>query len=247
MKSGKPRAKRPMTEAQLASLAKARERLRAARAAGGTVGDQFDPLDPRRGEDASLPQQIVYGSTAFDDKEPTPSGSPDSVDPFQLFLVTLPADARELLSEDELRVIYNEQLAKALAEKKAGLKKTAAESALHAARMEAGLVPAATAEAMQTARRNAEIVSAVIELPPAGEDGQVADIGIRIDQKVYLHGHRYEFTRGQWDSYREILYRAAQHELEFKGQNTRQRRYLLGRAMGSVNTHIALNPDGSLA
>jgi len=233
MKS-RQKTKRPMSEAQRSALEKAQAKRRANLAA--------------KAEEVSLPQEIVYGSTepALDDLSPV-VGDDGFVDPFQLFLLSLDADTRELLDEGELRAIYAEQLAKALAEKKTLKKKAAIETALHTARMEAGLVPAATAEAMQTAKRNAEIVTAMIELPPAGEDGQVADIGLRIDQKVYLHGHRYEFSRAQWDSYREILYRAAQHELEFKGQNTRQRRYLLGMAMGTVNSHIARNPDGGLA
>jgi len=196
-------------------------------------------------EEPNPPPEIVYGEIA----EPELPAEPevDESDPFSLFLFSLDAETKELLSIDELREIYAAQVAKAFAEKKAAKKKSASEQAMHAARMEAGLVPMATREAMETARRNAELVRFTVELPPAGDQGEVPDIGLRIDQKIYLHGHTYTLTRAQYDSFREMVYRAGEHELTFKGQNRRQRQWLLGRALGSVDRHIPLNEDGSLA
>jgi hypothetical protein len=188
-----------------------------------------------------------FGSAVERDDADAPPSSIDLADPFQLFLVGIDAETRQLLGEEELGRIYADQLAKAMAEKRKVKRKAAEEAALNAARMEAGLVPAATVEAMAVAKRNAEIVTALIELPPAGEHGEVADIGLRVDGVIYLHGHRYQMTRAQWDSRRDDLYRAAQHELEFQGQNLRRRRWMLGRAMGMGNAHIPLNEDGSLA
>jgi hypothetical protein len=198
------------------------------------------------GEEVGLAAGL-YGSAVEHVGEEAPLSSVDPADPFQLFLVSIDAETRDLLGMEELGRIYAEQLAKALAEKRKTKRKAAEEAALNAARMEAGLVPAATVEAMAVAKRNAEIVTALIELPPAGEHGEIADIGLRIDGVVYLHGMRYQMTRAQWDSRREMLYRAAQHELEFQGQNMRRRRWMLGRAMGLGNVHIPLNPDGSPA
>lgn len=186
-----------------------------------------------------------YGEVeARDDAPSVPS---TSADPFDLFLVSLDRETRDLLSDVELRQIYAEQLVAAKAEKKAQKKKAATELAKNAARMGAGLVPAATAEALAVARRNNELMRLQITLPPAGEHGEVADIGLRIDQKVFLDGHTYTLTRAQFDSFREILYRSSEHELLFQGQNKRRRQWLLSRAAGTVDTHIPLNPDGSLA
>ena len=187
------------------------------------------------------PPEIVYGEILEPGPATHPDHSPTLNEPFQLFLFSLDAETKELLGIDELREIYAAQVAKAFAEKKASKKKSAADQAMHAARMEAGLVPMATREAMETARRNAELVRFTVELPPAGDQGEVPDIGLRIDQKVYLHGHTYTLPRAQYDSYREMIYRAGEHELTFKGQNRRQRQWLLGRALGSVDRHIPLN------
>lgn len=190
--------------------------------------------------------ELIYGETPeaeTDVVEP----QVDKNDPFELFLVSLDAATKEILNIDELREIYAAQVAKAFAEKKAAKKKAASEVALTAARIEAGLIPTAAREAMETARRNAELVRFTVELPPSGDQGQVPDIGLRIDQKVYLHGHTYTVTRAEYDSMRDNLYRAGEHELTFKGQNTRQRKWMLGRALGAVNRHISLNDDGSLA
>lgn len=209
--------------------------------------DRRGDLDEREIDDAGIdaprPQEIVYGEIA----ETETLSEPDANDPFQLFLISLDAETKQQLSLDELRDIYAVQVAKALAEKKSQKKKAASELAANAARMEAGLVPMATREAMETTRRNNELVRFTVELPPAGDQGEVADIGLRIDQKVYLHGHTYTLTRAQYDTFREMLYRAGEHELTFKGQNRRQRQWLLGRALGSVDRHIPLNEDGSLA
>jgi hypothetical protein len=204
-----------------------------------------EPQADRRGdvEEVIPAPEIVYGEIA----ESEPAAGLDANDPFSLFLISLDAETKELLSLDELRDIYAVQVAKALAEKKSAKKKAASELAAKAARMEAGLVPMATREAMETTRRNAELVRFTVELPPAGDRGEVADIGLRVDQKVFLHGHTYTLTRAQYDSFRDTLYRAGEHELTFKGQNRRQRQWLLGRALGSVDRHIPLNEDGSLA
>jgi len=196
------------------------------------------------GDEIALPE-IVYGEILADDP-PAPSVEEDT-GPYALFLLALDDETKRLLSDAELREIYAAQVAKAFAEKKAAKKKSATEQAAHAARMEAGLVPMAARAEMETAKRNAELVRWTCELPPVGDQGEVADIGLRIDQKIYLHGHTYTIPRAKLDSFREMIYRAGQHELTFKGQNTRQRQWLLGRALGTVDRHIPLNEDGSLA
>lgn len=206
---------------------------------------QREAVAAQAAEEHFAAPEFVYGEIL--EPEPVTESALDPTDPFTLFLISLDAETKELLSLDELRDIYTAQVAKAMAEKKAAKKKAASDLASNAARMEAGLVPMATREAMETTRRNAELVRFTVELPPAGDQGEVSDIGLRIDQKVYLHGHTYTLTRAQYDTFREILYRAGEHELTFKGQTRRQRQWLLGRALGSVERHIPLNDDGSLA
>ena len=196
---------------------------------------QADAAAPPIWEQAeAAAQSVEWGETYRDPARPEPV----PLDPFEMFLFSLDADTRELLSDEELRSIYADQIAKAYAEKKAQKKKAAIERALETARMEAGLIPAEAQEAAAVMRRNAEPVRMTVELPPTGDQGEIADIGLRIDQKVFLHGHTYTLSRAQADSFREIIYRASQHELEFRGQNLRQRRWLLGRALGTVNSHI---------
>ena len=195
-------------------------------------------------EELTQPVEIIYGE--IEETEPALAPQPEDASPFGLFLASLDAETREMLDNDELRVIYDAQVAKAYAEKKAAKKKMAGELAANAARMEAGLIPMATIQDMETAKRNAELVRFTVELPPAGDNGEVADIGLRIDQRVFLHGHTYTLPRAQADTFREMIYRAREMELTFKGQSRRMRQYMQG-SMDSNRWHVNLNPDGSLA
>jgi hypothetical protein len=201
----------------------------------------------RANEEEVLPQEIVYGDPPAPEREGQPIDMDYTVDPFELFLISLGPETREMIGDDELKEIYAAQVAKAFAEKKAAKKKAASEVAAYAARMEAGLVPAATREAMEVAKANAKLERVTVEMPPAGDQGEVSDIGLRIDQKVYLHGHTYTLTHAQAASFREILYRTGEMELLFKGQNRRQRQWIMGRTIGSVDRHVPLDEDGSLA
>lgn len=179
-------------------------------------------------------------------EEHFPEPELDINDPFDIFVRGLAASTKETLGLDELRAIYNANAAKAEAEKKAVAKKVAAEDALQVARMAAGLIPQSTQAEMETRRRNSELVRWTCELPPSGDQGEIPDEGVRIDGKLFRHGSVHTLSRAQYDSYREIIYRASEHELTFKGQNSRQRKWMLGRALGSVDQHIPLNDDGSL-
>jgi hypothetical protein len=155
-----------------------------------------------------------------------------AVDGFEFFRAQLDPAVREDMTEAELRAIYEAQLKDALAERKALRKKAATAQAAHAARMAAGLVSTDAVEAMETLRHNSQITSLQIELPPSGEQGEVCDIGLRIDGRIYLHGRRYDLTEAQAASMRETLYRIGDMEQTFKGQNKAYRAWLMGRAMG---------------
>jgi hypothetical protein len=194
-------------------------------------------------EDFPAPE-IVYGEVAVEVESPESEAPPSA---FGLFLLSLDRDTRELLSIDELRAIFTEQVAAATAEKKAAKKKAAAETAKQAARMEAGLIPLATREAAEWQRRMREKFRFKVELPPSGDQGETPDIGLRIDQMIFLDGYTHTLTRSQVETFRDIQYRVGQHELTFKGQNIRQRQWIMSRATGGVDRHIPLNADGSLA
>lgn len=173
--------------------------------------------------------------------------APEGNDAYALFLASIDEDTKELLGEDELRKIFADHERKAREEKRAKAREAVASKALHAARMKEGLVPAAAHDELLRLQRMNELVEAEINLPPADENGAAGDIGLRIDQKIFLNGWKYTLTRGQWDSYREMLYRNAEAELVFQGKSKRQRQWLLNPAAGSVARHIELNADGSLA
>ncbi len=151
---------------------------------------------------------------------------PEELDDFGRFLVSLDAETRELLNDDELRDIYEAQMAKAKAEKRAAAKKAVTDRALQHARVESGLMPAEAREAAEVRDRMAELVKFTVDLPELG------DIGLRIDQHIFLHGFTYTVPRAQYDSFREIVWRNQQSELEFEGKG--RGHWLRRQARGSV-------------
>ena len=68
--------------------------------------------------------------------------------------------------------------------------------------------------------------SFLVDLPELG------DFGLRIDQNIFLHGFTYTVTRAQYDSFREIVWRNQQAELEFEGRG--RGHWLRRQARGSV-------------
>ena len=207
-----------MTEEQkataTANLARARE-AKALKAAAAEA-ETFAPPVIARGGEIEEPELPLA-----DEIE-----EPEELDDFGRFLLALDAETRELLNEDELRDIYDQQLAKAKAEKRAAAKKAVTERALQHARVESGLMPAEAIEAAKTRDRMAEQVRFTVDLPELG------DFGLRIDQNIFLHGFTYTVTRAQYDSFREIVWRNQQAELEFEGRG--RGHWLRRQARGSV-------------
>jgi hypothetical protein len=138
---------------------------------------------------------------------------PVEVDEFGRFLAALDDETRELLTDGELRDIFEQQQAKAKAERKVALKKAATERAARHARIESGLMTPADEAAAALRDRMAEMVRFTVDLPELG------DYGLRIDQQVFLHGFTYTVTRAQYDSFREMVWRNQQSELEFEGRS----------------------------
>jgi hypothetical protein len=234
--------KRVLTEEQKQvmrdNLARAREAKQAAKAtAAEDEGLNLPPQEIEMGEPVEIEEEA-------DDTAQAEDGPPS---PFSLFLASLDDETRELIPEAELAAMFRAQEVKEEQRRRAERLDRARARALETAQIAVGAIPGQVAAVMALQRQNAEMVTGTIELPPSGDQGEIPDIGLRIDQKVYLHGRRYPFTRAQWDSMREIMYRAGESELLFKGQNKRQRGWIMGRATGATNAHIELNQDGSLA
>lgn len=216
---------------------KARRRLERAEAAAIddpadaiAHADSFPRPEMMLGEPVGFSSDL--GSAATETLIPSKRlGSPADAG-FQLFCLRLDPARRELVGEAELRRIYAEQSAKADAERRSAAKKEATEEALKAARMAMGLVPQDAVEALELARFNAAPMSMRIQLPPADENGNPADIGLRIDNKIYLDGRVANVTRAQFDSMREIVYRADQMEQEFLGVGKRRRAFYQAQRLG---------------
>lgn len=141
-----------------------------------------------------------------------PSADDPQLDGFDEFVLTLDPEARKILSDAQLMAIYSAAQARADEEKKKAAEKRAMERALGAARSQKGLVPAEKADRLEWQRRMAEMVTFTPDLPELG------DIGLRIDGQIYLHGREVTVTRAQQDSYRDIVWRARQAELDFEGK-----------------------------
>lgn len=227
-----PGVRARMAEAQRLSML--RRQVEKARKAAQAPPEALDDL-----EDVSLPTT----PRMQDEPEAVPNAVPngDPADPYNLWLMVLEPDTRELFSEAELRELFEEQRARAAAEKKTRRKKEISELALSTARSDLGLLPAQKIEQMRVAQLNAKKVSMVVQMPPAQDNGGPADVGLRIDGRIIENGKRHFCTYGEAASIREMLYRHGQHELMFKGQNLRYRAYLLGQAMGSVQSQINAN------
>lgn len=161
-----------------------------------------------------------------EDDEPNATVS-EPLDDFGRFLQTLDAETRDLLGEDDLRDIYAEQQKKAREEKRAGLKKAVAARAKHHALVGEGLLPQSAVDDQIWRDRMNEQIRHTIDLPEMG------DIGIRVDQRVYLHGHTYVMTRAEYESIVSIEYQAQQAELLFEGKD--KRHWLRRRARGSLD------------
>jgi hypothetical protein len=206
-----------MTEEQKAKAAANLAKARAARAEKRLAAEAFPaPVLAPAGE-PPLP---------LEDPVDEQDEKPVELDDFGRFLAALDAETRDLLTDDELRVIYNEQTAKAKAEKRAAAKKAVADRALQHARVESGLMPTEAIEAARTRDRMAEMVRFTVDLPELG------DYGLRIDQQIFLHGFTYTVTRAQYDTFAEIVWRNQQAELEFEGKG--RGHWLRRRARGSV-------------
>ncbi len=207
-------------EARKIALAKGRETAAANRKAAlekAVAAPEPPPvaMPPIAHEGESAPPTIGEPQDeTFDD---------DPLDEFQRFLAAQSADIRDLLSDMELRVIYEAEQKRAADEKKAAAKKTAVARAQRHARATAGLIGPEAIAASDLREKMSRRVSWVVNMPEAGNSGTLIDAGVRIDGVLYVHGSTIEGTLAQYISYREIEHRCHENERQFKGQSRMQR------------------------
>lgn len=211
--------------ARAANLAKAREARKAREAARQAAAAQEMEI-----EEVFEAPAVATGGEYAASTEPEVASAPQPMTPFDHFLASLDAETRDLFTEDELRETFEAQQKKAREERRMLAKKALTDKALISARIVEGVVPAETADMIRWRERMSEIVPITIDLPEMG------DIGLRVDQTIYLHGVTYHVTRAQAESMRSAMYQAQQNELLFEGKD--RRHWLRRRARGSVDGHI---------
>jgi hypothetical protein len=147
----------------------------------------------------------------------------EPLDDFERFLAAQDADIRDMLSDLELRVIYDAEQKRAAEEKKTAAKKLAVQRAQRHARSTAGLIgPAAIAAADLREWLN-QIVVWTVNMPEAGNSGTLIDEGLRIEGKFLPHGTEQTTTLAVYLSAREIMERARENERQFQGRSRMSR------------------------
>lgn len=144
--------------------------------------------------------------------EPTPMTA------FEVYMASLPDEARELLTEDELRQAFDDAAREARAERRKQLATRAKDHARSHARATEGLIDAAKIEQMAVAERNNRKVKVKIQLPFVSDTGGVAAEGVTLDGVTYYHGQEYTMPMARAIDIRRTLYCLQQNELDFEGK-----------------------------
>ena len=225
-------AKRELTaedrERLKANLAKGRETAAANRAAKAVAPAEPEPAP------IVMPPLVYEGDTPTPTyEEPADEPEVEAEDDFTRFLMAQDAETRELLTDIELRVIYEQETKRAADERKAAARKGALARAQRHARMVAGLIPAEAAAAAARLDRLNQKVTWTVNMPEAGNSGTLTDIGLRIEGNLYYHGQQVTTTLAVYESCREIMWRGHQAELDFQGKSKLSR--LRQTAIGALN------------
>ncbi len=141
-----------------------------------------------------------------------------ALDPFERFLAAQDEETRDLLSDIELRVIFEEETKKAALAKKDAARKAAVKRAERAAKADAGLISSGDLAAQQLRERNSQKVRYTPMLPQT-PDGGLIDEGFRVDGRLLFHNMPITVTRAEALSLREMEWRAMSAELDFEGRN----------------------------
>lgn len=183
-----------------------------------------------RGEDTAS------GENAFASPYDSLAEAPPT--PYDLFLLSLDSETRGLLSDAELRAIFEASEKKALDEKRQRLQKQAADRALHQARAGAGLLPKeAIAEAAWRARME-EKVTFTPHLPESCYMEHFACPCLVVNGKAYPDGVEVTTTRGEYMSFREQVWRAQQAEMDLEGRS--RLHHLRRERFASLDTRVSI-------
>jgi membrane protein involved in colicin uptake len=206
-----------------ARLAKGRATVAANRkAAAEAAAAKAAAPDPTPVAMPPIAHEDTEPAPLFDDgtrPEPDPNAIDEPQDDFERFLAVQDSETRAVLSDMELRVIYETEAKRAADERKAALKKAAALRAARHARATAGLIPAEAVAAQALRDRLSQKVSWIVNMPEAGNSGTLIDAGVRINGVLYVHGSTVTGTLGEYISYREIEARAHENERQFQGRS----------------------------
>ncbi len=163
--------------------------------------------------------------------EPPVSGMPS---PFERFLAEIDDETRELLTEEDgsipqLEAIWAARVKAAKDARREVAKKQATARADRMAKTDAGLVSPEDAAAAALQRSMSRKVSWTVEMV-RDPNGNLIDEGYRINGELLYHGRRVVATYAEWLSYREMVWRARNHEMDFEGKGllNEQRRLSTG-------------------
>ncbi len=219
----------PEQRAASSAAAKERHRLKREAAAAEPAPIVMPPV-PREGEvsEAVIEDEVVVSDVPA-------SGMPD---PFEAFLAAQEQDTRDLLTDAELRIIYEVEMKRDAEARRTKAKKAAAERAQRHVQAISGMIPAEQLAELALKERLNKKVTWTVNMPEAGNSGQLIDEGMRIDGRLLHHGMKITGTMAEYESYRSIEWLAHQNELDFQGRGRLSR--LRQTATGFINNRVPL-------
>ncbi len=188
--------------------------------------------------ESDVPEAVLEDESGV--TEPPVAGMPD---PFEAFLAAQDEDTRSLLTDAELRIVYEVETKRAEEAKKTAAKKSAAARAQRHAQAVAGLIPAEQMTEFARQERLNRKVTWTVNMPETGgatPNGRpvLIDEGMRIDGRLLVHGTKITGTMAEYESYRSIEWLAHQNELDFQGKGRLSR--LRQTATGFINGRVPL-------
>jgi hypothetical protein len=150
--------------------------------------------------------------------DPGEIAEPEPQTPYDIYLASLPDDARELLTDAELRQAFEDAERDARDERRKRLRQQARDRAKAHAQEAHGLTTPEEAERRRFHENMNRKVRIKPQLPFVGETGGVEAPGITIDGVTYYHGQEYVVPMGRALDIRRSLYCMQQNELDFEGK-----------------------------
>lgn len=226
-----------MTEEQKAArnaaLARARDASKAKREAAKAAEVIAAPVAAPEAEEAPLAMPGIGQNWREPVAEPEPEAAEEveADDPFERFLAAQDAETRSILSDVELRVIYEADLKKQQEAKREAAKKVVAARASRFNRTNLGLISPADAAHAEWQRKMNRRVTFTPEIPQDA-NGNLIDQGYRVNGQIIFHGLPWTGTYAEFLSLREQQWRAMNHEMDFEGKGRlSQQRQLSAQAL----------------